>query len=75
MTHYIHIYVCVCMCVCIYIYRERERDSATSAYVPLPCLRKDLRTGSISRDVVNCPCIRTSELRSGGLETQNRGAL
>ena len=28
---------------------------ATSVNVQLSCLQEDLRTGSISRDVVNCP--------------------
>ena len=41
---------------------------ATSVNVQLPCLRKDLRTGSISRDIVNFP----SELcrRRSGIFTE-----
>ena len=37
--------------VCILVISIR----ATSVNVQLPCLRKDLRTGSISRDIVNFP--------------------
>ena len=44
--------------------RERERPEgpkrATSGNAPLPCLQRDLRTGSISRDFVNF----TSDLHS-----------
>ena len=36
-------------------FRSEGTNRATSANVQLPCLQKDLRTGSISRDIVNFP--------------------
>ena len=45
--------------------KAQARQSATSVKVQLPCLQKDLRTGSISRDIVNFPselCRRRSGL-------------
>ena len=36
-------------------YGPEGTKRATSVIVQLPCLQKDLRTGSISRDIVNSP--------------------
>ena len=63
----------VCMYVCMYVCmfmgtRRRQFNRATSVDVRLSWLRKDLRMGSISRDVVNF----TSELcrRRSGMFTE-----
>ena len=39
----------------VILFMPEGAKRATSASVELPCLRKDLRTGSISRDIVNVP--------------------
>ena len=59
--------ICIYIHMCIYIHISWWRspdgtERATSANVQLLRLRKDLRAGSIPRDVVNFP----SELRRRG---------
>ena len=65
----LYIYICIYVYmyyiyIYIYIYPEGT-NRATSVNVQLPCLRKDPRTGSISRDIVNFPtelCRRGSDM-------------
>ena len=58
---YIYIYIYVDMYVCVYIYIyiliiiQRAPKTCHFVKVQLLRLRRDLRTGSISRDIVNSP--------------------
>ena len=66
----VYIYIYMCMCVYIYIYICMQLKGpygtkrATSANAQLPCLRKDLRTRTISRNIVDFPS-ELSRRRSG----------